>query len=37
MPDFSCDVDVINPFTPCGVLQMFTAYERNLQDLCFNK
>ena len=36
MPDFSCDVDVISAFTPCGVLQMFTAYEQNLQDLCFN-
>ena len=36
MPDFSCDVDVISAFTPCGALQAFTAYERNLQDLCFN-
>ena len=29
MPDFHCDVDVISAFTPCGVLQMFTAYEQN--------
>ena len=36
MPDFSCDVDVISAFTACGALQMFTAYERNSQDLCFN-
>ena len=36
MPDFSCDVDVFSTFTPCGALQMFTAYERNLQDLRFN-
>ena len=36
MSDFSCGVDVISAFTPCGALQMFTAYERNLQDLCFN-
>ena len=36
MPDFSCDVDVISAFTPCGALQAFTAYKRNLQDLCFN-
>ena len=36
MPDFSCDVDVISAFTPSGALQMFTTYERNLQDLYFN-
>ena len=36
MPDFSCDVDVISAFTPSGALQMFTASERNLQDLYFN-
>ena len=36
MPDFSYDIDVISTFTPCGALQKFTAYERNLQDLCFN-
>ena len=36
MIDFNCDVDVISPFTPCGALQAFTAYERNLQDLFFN-
>ena len=36
MPDVSCDVDVISAFTLCGALEMFTAYERNLQDLCFN-
>ena len=35
MPDFSCDVDLISAFTEGGVLQMFTAYERNLQDLHF--
>ena len=35
MPDFSCDVDVIRAFTPCGAFQMFTAYEQNLQDLRF--
>ena len=35
MPDFSCDVDVISAFTAGGVLQMFTAYERNLQVLHF--
>ena len=33
MPDFSCDVDVISAFTPCGALQMLTAYARNLQDV----
>ena len=36
MADFSCDVGVISAFTPCGALQIFTAYEQNLQDLCFN-
>ena len=36
MPDFSCDVDVISAFPPSGALQMFTTYERNLQDLYFN-
>ena len=36
MPDFSSGVDVISAFTPCGALQMFTPYERNLQHLCFN-
>ena len=36
MPDFSCDIDVINAFAPCGALQMFTAYKRNLQDLYFD-
>ena len=36
MPDLSCDVDVICSFTPCGTLQMFTAYEWYLEDLCFN-
>ena len=35
MPDFSCDLNVISAFTPCGALQMFTTYEQNLQDLCF--
>ena len=35
MPDFSCH-DVISAFTPSGALQMFTAYERYLQNLCFN-
>ena len=35
MPDFSCDLNVISASTPCGALQMFTAYEQNLQDLCF--
>ena len=24
MPDFSCDVDVISAFTPCGTLQICT-------------
>ena len=32
---FSCDADVISPSTCCA-LQMLTAYELNLQDLCFN-
>ena len=36
MQDFGCDVDFISAFTPCGALQVFTAYERNLQDLYFN-
>ena len=36
MPDFSWGVDVSSAFTACGALQMFTAYERNSQDLCFN-
>ena len=36
MPDFCCDVDVISIFTPCGALQMFTAYKGNLPDFCFN-
>ena len=36
MPDVCFDVDVISSVAPCGALQMFTAYERNLQDLCFN-
>ena len=36
MPDFCCDVVVIIAFIPCGALPMFTAYERNLQDLRFN-
>ena len=31
MPDFSCDVDVISAFTPCGALQICTAYEQNLR------
>ena len=30
MPDFSCDVDVISPFTTGGALQIFTAYKPNL-------
>ena len=36
MPDFSCDVDVISAFIPCGAFQIFTEYKQNLQDLCFN-
>ena len=36
MPDIRCDVDVISTFTLCGAIQMFTAYEQNLQDLLFN-
>ena len=36
MPDFCCDVDVISVFTRCEALQMFTAFERNSQDLYFN-
>ena len=35
MPDFSFDFDVVSSFTPFGAHQMFTEYERNLQDLCF--
>ena len=35
MPDFNYDVVVISAFKPCGALQMFKAYERNLQDLTF--
>ena len=36
MRDFSCDVDDITAFTPCGALQMFTIYEQNFQNLRFN-
>ena len=36
MPDFTCDVTVVRAFTPCGALQMLTAYDRTLQDLCFD-
>ena len=36
MPDFSCDFDVISFSTRFGPLQVLTAYERNLQELCFN-
>ena len=33
MSDFSYDVDVISASTSCGALQMFAAYEPNLQNL----
>ena len=36
MPGFCCDVDVLSVFTRCEALQMFTAFERNSQDLYFN-
>lgn len=36
MSDFSCDVEIIGSFKPCGTLQMSTAYKQNLQDLYFN-
>ena len=36
MPDFSCDADVISAFTLCVALQMFTACDQNLKDLCFH-
>ena len=36
MREFSCDIDVIRALTLCGAFQMFTTYEQNLKELCFN-